>query len=207
MTVISALGNPRRRHFICRAAGATAAVAVPSLPTHTAWDQAGSTALATGQSRVISPHAAELRCAALVPERAELITRVLPELADLKVAGTGKPPKRPISMLDLLRHAAGFAYSLGVTNEVDRLNAQNLANCAPAHQHDAAGRCQPMESNPARPSAWQVRPAPRLISDGGGAMVTMTDGHRCLRMPADNGSIKRIRVLAPATVKLTTHAT
>ncbi len=52
------------------------------------------------------------------------LTRFLPELAGLKVFGTGQPPQRPITMFDLLTHTAGFAYGLDERHDVDRLYAQ-----------------------------------------------------------------------------------
>lgn len=52
------------------------------------------------------------------------ITRFLPELSDLKVAASGKPPQRPITMFDLLTHTAGFGYGIDGTHETDRLYAQ-----------------------------------------------------------------------------------
>lgn len=52
------------------------------------------------------------------------ITRYLPELADVKVAGTGRPPQRPITMFDLLTHTAGFGYGIDGSHAIDRLYAQ-----------------------------------------------------------------------------------
>jgi CubicO group peptidase (beta-lactamase class C family) len=209
------------------------------------------------------------------------VTRFLPELADIKVAGTGKPPQRPITMSDLLTHSAGFAYGIGGLHEVDQLYAQarvldyaqpvqtllarvaalplvqepgtgshysvahdlqgliaerlggepldvlmqqrlfgpagmqtasfglqphQLANFAPVHRHGADGHCQPVDIDPAEPFAWQVSPAPRLISGGGGVLGTLDDEYRFLRLIAGRGSIDGTRVLAPATVKLMTSA-
>lgn len=207
------------------------------------------------------------------------ITGFLPELADIKVAGTGKPPQRPITMFDLLTHTAGFGYGINDVHEVDRLYAQapvldysqpiqtllqrvaalplvqepgvgfhysiahdlqgliaerlggkpldvlmrerlfepagmktaafglkpqDLANFAPVHRHDAEGRCQPVEPAAGLTFAWQVSPAPSLISGGGGVLGTLEDEYRFLRMMAGLGSIDGTRVLAPATVKLMT---
>jgi CubicO group peptidase (beta-lactamase class C family) len=52
------------------------------------------------------------------------VTRFLPELAPLRVHGTGAPPQRPITMSDLLLHNAGFAYGIGDAHEVDQLYAR-----------------------------------------------------------------------------------
>lgn len=49
------------------------------------------------------------------------ITRFLPELSDLRVAATGRPPARDIVMRDLLLHQAGLVYGVGDADEVDRL--------------------------------------------------------------------------------------
>ena len=207
------------------------------------------------------------------------ITRFLPELLNLKVAGTGEPPQRPITMFDLLTHTAGFGYGIDEAHEVDRqyaqvpvmdysqpiqtllarvatlplvqepgfgfhysvahdlqgliaerlggkpldvlmrerlfkpagmktatfgLKPQDLANFAPVHRHDAEGHCQPVESAPGLTYAWQVSPAPCLLSGGGGVLGTLEDEYRFLRLMAGCGSIDGIRVLAPATVKLMT---
>ena len=207
------------------------------------------------------------------------ITRFLPELADIKVAGTGKPPERPITMFDLLTHTAGFAYGLNETHPIDRLYAQaqvmdysesiqtllarvaalplvqepgvgfhysvahdlqgliaerlggktldvlmrerlfeptgmktacfglrpqDLANFAPVHRHDEQGHCQPVTAASGLAFAWQVSPAPRLISGGGGVLGSLDDEFRFLRMVGGRGTIDGVRVLAPATVQLMT---
>ncbi len=55
---------------------------------------------------------------------ADPLNRFLPELADVKVHATGQAPQRPITMLDLLTHNAGFAYGVGAPHKVDRLYAE-----------------------------------------------------------------------------------